>query len=306
LQWTTPADPGGDPGTERYDAYGTQVPDAFGHSTGFCVELDSASSTASDDRVVWPGEVVYYLVRVENDCGTGPIDTDPPPFAPRTLNYLVVDNTSEWGSGSLREAIDLAADGDAICIEATGTIRLSSGVQIDKEIAIAGPGASLLTIEAASALPSLFSLDGESTAFSGVTIDGAGRLAGECVNITDDATINSVTIQDCVTGVYQPSGSDSVVTMRHSLIQGNGRGVMKRGGGAMTIRSSTISGNSIGFELAYYGHYDYSGATISNTILNNTRYNCTWDDYWRFRTDGTNIFSDNSGRSVPRTGTRST
>lgn len=201
LDWSTPDDIGGDPGTERYDTFGTHVPDAFGHATGFCVELDDDSLTASNDRALQPGEVAHYLVRIENDCGSGPIGTDPPPAEPRSLNYLVVENTNDTGPGSLREAIDLSKSGDAICIDAAGTILLSSGgLTVNKDIAIVGPGASLLTLQATEADYALLWLRETSATCSGVTVDGDdNNIVG--IATGGGSTLDSITVTGNSTGI---------------------------------------------------------------------------------------------------------
>ena len=291
LDWSTPDDIGGDPGTERYDTFGTRVPDAFGHATGFCVDLDDGSLTASDDRPLQPGEVAHYLVRIENDCGAGPIDTDPPPLQPRSLNYLVVRNTDDSGPGSLREAIDLAVDGDAICIDTTGTITLSTGwLSVSRDIAIVGPGASLLTIATAFSEFILLSLNETAAVCSGVTIDGAG-LTTNGVHMAGGATLDSVTIQGNFTGVVRSnSAAAAPASIRYSLIRNNGIGIDRSFGAELTIVSSTLSGNQTGIRnyvsaqplslmsstvhsnsTGVYTAYTYTPMTIdSTTISDNT------------------------------------
>ena len=38
-----------------------------------CVETNGADTQATDTDVPSPGEVFYYLIRAENDCGMGPL-----------------------------------------------------------------------------------------------------------------------------------------------------------------------------------------------------------------------------------------
>ena len=63
---------------------------------------------------------------------------------------LTVVNANDSGAGSLRQAILDAASGDTIDFSLSGcpcTITLTSGeLTIDKDLAISGPGASVLTI----------------------------------------------------------------------------------------------------------------------------------------------------------------
>ena len=268
LDWSTPADIGGDPGTERYDTYGTRVPDAFGHATGFCVDLDGGALTASDDRALLSGEVAHYLVRVENDCGPGPIGTDPPPAEPRSLNYLVVDNTNDTGPGSLREAIGLAQSGDAICIDATGTITLSSGgLSVGERIAIVGPGSALLTLEADSSDYSVLGL-GEMAACSGVTIDG-NELTNYGVWMAGGTTLDSMTIRRSSSGVRHGDATLIPAAIRNSWIHDNWRGI--ESGGPLTITSSTISNNQTGL-------LDYLGFSLVN-LVSSTVHSNNWGVY---------------------------
>ena len=65
-----------------------------------------------------------------------------------------VTNLNDSGSGSLRDTIAAAGDGDEIVFAANvrGTITLTSGqLTVNKQIVIAGPGANLLTIARSSA-----------------------------------------------------------------------------------------------------------------------------------------------------------
>src|SRR3954469_15224729 len=57
----------------------------------------------------------------------------------------VVTNTSDSGPGSLREAIELSADGDSISFAVQGTVN-SNPLEVSKSITINGPGARNLAI----------------------------------------------------------------------------------------------------------------------------------------------------------------
>src|SRR5437016_3576332 len=60
----------------------------------------------------------------------------------------MVTSTADDGLGSLRSAIANAAAGETITFGITGTITLTSGeLLITNDLTIAGPGASLLTIQ---------------------------------------------------------------------------------------------------------------------------------------------------------------
>jgi hypothetical protein len=61
---------------------------------------------------------------------------------------ITVTNTNDSGSGSLRQALADANDGDTIDFAITGTITLSSGeLLVDKSITISGPGADNVALD---------------------------------------------------------------------------------------------------------------------------------------------------------------
>jgi hypothetical protein len=73
IAWLPPSVPGGQPGTVRYDTIRSSEPDDF-VTTAVCVETDDASDQqagATADPA--SGELFFYLVRPENDCGAGPL-----------------------------------------------------------------------------------------------------------------------------------------------------------------------------------------------------------------------------------------
>src|SRR5438034_11346686 len=66
-------------------------------------------------------------------------------------NIITVTSLNDSGSGSLRQALADANDGDTIEFAVTGTISLTSGeLVIDKDITISGPGSNSLTVRPSS------------------------------------------------------------------------------------------------------------------------------------------------------------
>ena len=62
-------------------------------------------------------------------------------------NIITVVNLNDSGTGSLRQALADANDGDTIDFAVSGTIGLTSGeLVIDKNITISGPGSNSLTV----------------------------------------------------------------------------------------------------------------------------------------------------------------
>jgi hypothetical protein len=73
LNWTAPSDIGGIPGSVRYDTIRSTLRNDF-NAPGVCVESNDGSDLAAIDATIpSAGSVLYYLIRAENDCGTGTI-----------------------------------------------------------------------------------------------------------------------------------------------------------------------------------------------------------------------------------------
>src|SRR6185503_14308334 len=67
--------------------------------------------------------------------------------APITAATITVTSTNDFGSGSLRQAIEDAAFGDTINFAVTGTITLTNGeLLITNNLTLVGPGATNLTL----------------------------------------------------------------------------------------------------------------------------------------------------------------
>src|SRR5215472_14298518 len=82
---------------------------------------------------------------------------------------IVVSNTNDNGSGSLRQTLTDANDGDTIdATGISGVITLTTGaLLVDKDVAINGAGADLLTVDG-NAASAVFHI----TAMGSVTISG--------------------------------------------------------------------------------------------------------------------------------------
>ena len=72
LDWVPPLDPGGN--EVRYN--GVRSPDPSDFTTSWlCVYSDGLGTHAEDPNPISPGQVYFYLVRAENDCGFGTAGT---------------------------------------------------------------------------------------------------------------------------------------------------------------------------------------------------------------------------------------
>jgi parallel beta-helix repeat protein len=226
-------------------------------------------------------------------------------IAPATYT---VSNTNDAGSGSLRQAIlDANANpgADTIVFDSsfTGTqrtISLTSGqLSVTDALTISGTGAGLLTVRrdpAAVANFRIFEVTGAtplSTTLSGLTISGGKTSGTTAVAAGGGVRVGSgqsVTIQDAVIsgnsagtagGGIQCSGG--TLTVRSSTISGNtsatdianfyssGGGICVSAGGTLLVQNCTISGNTTAAAGGGVMLYGVSGGTVRNsTISSNT------------------------------------
>ncbi|CAN5262307.1 hypothetical protein BH10ACI1_BH10ACI1_23780 [soil metagenome] len=170
---------------------------------------------------------------------------------------ITVANKNDSGTGSLRQAIIDANNGDTINFAAglNGSIQLTSALPIDKTLTINGHGANILGVEGLttpteSRVFNIFagnvvrisdlriSRGFSSGAGGGVTVESGGNLTlNNCLISGNSATDGG--------GVYGSSGS--IITITNSTIYGNvadyrGGGVFT-GGGTLVLVNSTIFGN---------------------------------------------------------------
>lgn len=155
---------------------------------------------------------------------------------------LMVTNHNDSGPGSLRDAITSAASGDTITFDlpAPDTISLITGeLLIDKNLAIIGPGADLLTVDR-----SPDSLD-------------LGLPVLQIAAGNFDVTISGLTIAKGLSGGAISSGkgggldnqSTGVVNLSRCVFSDNfagfeGGGVANEGQGTLNLTDCTITGNS--------------------------------------------------------------
>ncbi|MDA8240157.1 MAG: hypothetical protein M0Z67_07275 [Nitrospiraceae bacterium] len=161
---------------------------------------------------------------------------------------LVVTNLNNSGAGSLRDTIAAASAGDTIKFGVTGTITLTSGqLVVTKDLAVIGPGASILEISQSTA-SSVFYVDvGTNLFISGLTISNGNASSGG--GISNNGTLN-------VVDVFFSNNTASI------------GGALSSQNGPAVITGSTFSGNS-----ALYG-----GGAIITTTGEMTITDCTFTD----------------------------
>jgi predicted outer membrane repeat protein len=171
----------------------------------------------------------------------------PVPSSPVHAASVIVTNPNDSGPGSLRAAIGLAGDGDTISFSGvSGTILLSSQLEISTSITITGPGSAALALSGGEAVR-IFRITGGSVSISGLTIThgkvvddyGGGILHWQGSLTLDDVTVES-----------GPSG------------YGFGGGIANYSG-SLTITNSRLAYNTA--NNAGGGLMNYFGAGLSMT-----------------------------------------
>ncbi len=207
------------------------------------------------------------------------------------VDILADESDDNYAAGDLsfREAIALSTSylgPDQILFAAGlngGTIHLAGELVVSSDVAITGPGANLLTIDADGA-SRVMKITGGTVDISGLTFtDGnADRGGGLYNDALADTTLTGVAIQGntATSNVLTTGGgiwNRGTLTVADSTISGNQAPIGGGGGisnnGTLTIRQSTISGNSAfhggGLLSDYFASMTVSHSTISGNTATN-------------------------------------
>src|SRR5262245_24791850 len=195
---------------------------------------------------------------------------------------ITVTTTNDDGTGSLRQALANAVDGDTINFNSSlngQTLTLTSGeLLVNKSVAISGPGANTLAVDANHASRVFYIAADQDVTISGLTIINGlapNYLGGGIYNDHATLTLSSCTIsgnsafQGAGGGVYNDQGT---LTVSNSTLSGNscwlGGGSSNNcgvvGNATATITNSTLSGNSAS---AGGGIYNQAVLTVSNSTF---------------------------------------
>ena len=213
----------------------------------------------------------------------------------RPATTITVTNGNDGGSGSLRQALADANDGDTINFDASvGTVILTTAeLAIDKSLTLSG-APQMVTVERVSQTEfRIFHvMSGHSVEIDGLTITG-GSLVGNGGGISNGAILtisncaisgNSITRVDSVeysgAGIYNIGTMtivNSTVNNNQGLVVGLfppfGGGI-SNDGGTLTIQNTTISENTVAFNGWGGGVYNAGNAesltAINSTIRGNT------------------------------------
>ena len=203
-------------------------------------------STISRMRTVMDGDANYDGIVDESDFGIWVAN------APSNIRFVSTDSDVDdgnyaFGQLSLREALDIAVDGDRILFAPWVTEITLGGSQliVPESVEVVGLGADKLTIDASNA-SRVFSIDaGATTTISGLTIArGAVNGAGAGIyNAGGNLTLSGVVVTDNHAtgssglggGLFSTGGS---VTVTDSEFHGN---TATRGGAIRTQTGTTLS-----------------------------------------------------------------
>ena len=172
-------------------------------------------------------------------------------------DVITVTNTNDTGSGSLRQALVDANNGDTINFTVTGTIGLTTGeLLVDKSLTISGPGAENLAVNGNTKSTVFHVAPGETVIISGLTIingyttDSGGGIHNDHAALT----LNNCTITgDQGGGIYndaENSGGALLEINNSSVTDNSGGGIYNDalGGGVATlsITDSSVNNNYSG------------------------------------------------------------
>jgi hypothetical protein len=172
-----------------------------------------------------------------------------------------VTNLNDAGAGSLRQAIFDTSAGDTVDFQAglSGTITLTTGeLDIDKDLTIAGPGLTAITVSGDHA-SRVFNITAGTVCISGLTI-ADGQISGRGGGIENAGTLtlsdSTLSANSAATFIYPPQYGGAIdnsgtLTVINCTLTGNhvssefstfGGGIFNLG--TLTLRDSTLSGNS--------------------------------------------------------------
>ncbi len=218
---------------------------SFANSPSISYASSSASAAKPSQRR-WPSKLVRHALAVSL-LVLAVLGAAMPSWA----TTYTVTSTADSGTGSLRGALGMAANGDTINFSLTypATITLTSApLTIGTNVTISGPGAANLFISGGGAF-AVFYATGVTASISGVTIENG-------FNASDGG------------GIYSDGGTLTVTnsTFSSNTASLNGGGIYKIGG-TLTVSNSTFSGNSASLNGGG-GIYDSNLSTL--TVSNST------------------------------------
>ena len=237
-----------------------------------------------------------------------------------------VTSLNDIGPGSLRSTIAAATPGETINFAVTGTINLTSGLGISKDLNIVGPGADLLTVQRSFAdgtppfrvflitsgtVSILFlkiangnvpDLGGGITSSASLSVVGcifSGNQAGSSGGGLYLSVGSLATISGCTFFGNQSANGGAVfnnanLIINNSTFFGNGDQAILNSIGTMDVSHCTISGNTSG--IANDSTAVAAAVELNNTIIAGNHSIGRFDVKGRFLSTGFNLIgSTNEG-----------
>ncbi len=222
----------------------------YGGSTQTMLPQPGSSAICAGSNALVPGSVTTD----QRGFPLSPICVD---AGAVQTNYLLVANTNDSGTGSLRAAVT-AADTETLAdigFSVTGTITLSSASlsPFIGQVDIIGPGAGSLTVSGgnSSTVGDVFTVDAGATVWlSGLTIANGDNTSSGGGGISNSGTLtisNSAITSNTTTSFGGGINSNGTLTVSDSTISGNsavlgGGGILNAG--PLTVIGSTFFNNS--------------------------------------------------------------
>jgi len=231
--------------------------------------FDEASSSAPGMRI---RPLAACLAAVCGVAAAAPAFADAAKTSPATPATIFVTNCNDSGAGSLRDAIDNAANEDTINLTtlACSTISLTTGALTigQDSLAFVGPGQGELTIDASNNnnQNAFYHLGGGSLLLQDMTIANGSKYRndvttrGGCIHSESNVLLRNVTVENCFNksaSIYGALGgaiwSGGQTYMTHSTVTGSaafagGNGYASGGGiytnGGILALYSLVEGNS--------------------------------------------------------------
>jgi N-acetylneuraminic acid mutarotase len=265
-----------DPGTDSWIATTTiEAPSARSYHTAVWT---------GNEMVIWGGDPSSTGGRY---CGQYPTPSPTPSPTPT----IIVTNANDSGTGSLRQALTDANDGDVIGFAVTGTIGLASGeLVVNHSITISGPGPENLAVDGNAGGRVFHIASGQTVTISGLTITN-GHASDSGGGIYNDHAV--LTLSNCfvtgnsatgnIGGGIHNDGSNigrATLQINNSLITNNSGGIyndaLQAGGAGLVITFSILSNNgpgeainNDGWSCTFCGNGTTSVQITNSSIKNN-------------------------------------
>ena len=173
-----------------------------------------------------------------------------------SANTITVTNTNDSGPGSFRQAVTDAAPGDTIDFAVTGTITLSTQIDLPvTDINIVGPGMDLLTLSGGGgSFPILNYQSNRSGTLTGLTFANTNTIFGS-ISVRNFSTVEvnqcKFTNNNGGRGAFWCFGGS--IFMKNSIICANEGKSDVQNGVLLRMENCIVSGNKLGISIFGFG-----------------------------------------------------